>query len=143
MPFVGGARIGTATLNTIRTQPIAPRLTHSKLTNVGAFWSPGQGMRPPPGRPPGRGWGLYVSASVHKGQHLHIDNVKTNKTTKTVTITADARGTGKQQKTTEKQEAMVGRVGGMKAEKWTVIVKDHQGHTLMKKSMMVGGPPAP
>jgi hypothetical protein len=143
MPFVGGARIGTATLNTIRTQPIAPKLTHSKLTNVGAFWSPGQGVRPPPGHPPGHGWGLYVTASVHKGQHLQIDNVKTNKTAKTVTITADARGTGKQQKATEKQEAMVGRVGGMKAEKWTVIVKDHQGHTLMKKSMMVGGPPAP
>jgi hypothetical protein len=143
MPFVGGARLGTFNASTIRTQPIAPKLTHSKLTNVGAFWSPGQGMRPPPGGPQGHSWGLYINASVHKGQHLQIDGVKTSKTTKTVTITADARGTGKQGKTTEKQEALVGRVGGLKAEKWTVIVKDHQGHVLMKKAMMVGGPPAP
>ena len=141
MPFVGGARIGT--FSTIRTQPIAPKLTHSKLSSVGAFWSPGQGVAPPPGRPQGHGWGLYINANVHKGQHLQVDGIKTNKSTKTVTITAGARGTGKAQKATEKQEAYVARVGGLKAEKWTVIVKDAQGHQLMKKQMMVGGPPAP
>jgi hypothetical protein len=137
MPFVGGARIGT-----FRPAPVAPKLTHSSVSKIALHWSPGQGMRPPPGGPPPRMWGLYLTGSVHKGHHLHVDGVKLNKANKTVTIQVDARGQGAPGKTSVTEEKFVGGGFPLKAERWTVIVKDG-GKVVAKKSMMLGGPPAP
>ena len=144
MPFVGGGMMGTMNrVGGIRLPPAAPKTQHSKLTSVGLYWSPGQGIRPPSGNPPAHQWGLYLTANVHKGHDLKVSGVTLNKTTKTLTLKADARGSGAAGRGTSKQEEFVRGGFGVKAEKWTVIVKDSTGKVLAKKTMFLGGPPAP
>lgn len=121
--------------------PIAPNLKHSELKNVQLRWSPGQGIQPPPGFPPARRWGLYLEADVKNGHALHLDGVKMNKATKTLTIEVDARGQGTPASGTQSQELFVRGGFSLKAESWTVVVKDG-GKVLSQRKMMLGGPPA-
>jgi hypothetical protein len=118
-------------------------INHSPLTSVSLFWSAGQGVRPLPGQTGGHGWGLYLSASVKSGHTMQIDGIKLNKSTRTLTITADARGIGAAGKTSRKQEQHIQGSFGMKPQKWTVVVKNDFYKVVAKKTLMLGGPPAP
>lgn len=122
-----------------RAKHVTPAVSPS-ITKVGAYWSPGQGMVRPGEQ--GRQWGLYVSGSVKQGHDLKIASVKRDLAKKTVTITVGSPGSGTGKKT-ESKEAFAGGGFSMQAQKWTVVVKDQKGHQLLKKQMMLGGPPAP
>jgi hypothetical protein len=131
------SRLATA----LKPAAIAPNLKHSELKDVRLRWSPGQGARPLPGMPIRR-MGLFVSADVKKGHKLHIDSVKMNSAQKTVTVEVDARGLGTPASGTENQELFVRGGFSLKAERWTVVVKDG-GKEVSRRQMMLGGPPAP
>ena len=114
---------------------------HSAVTSVHLNWSPGQGVRPPPGKPIHQR-GLYLTGNVSNGHALHIGKITKNTSKKTITITVDARGQGAPMAGKQAEQKFVGSAAGMKAEKWTVVVKDPAGLVLVRREMTLGGPPA-
>ena len=116
-------------------------IKHSGVTHVQLSWSNGQGVRPAPGMPV-HPRGLYLTGDVRTGHFLQIDKVSRNTSKKTITITVDARGPGAPRAGKQPEQKFVGGAVDMKAEKWTVVVKDGEGHEIARREMMLGGPPA-
>src|SRR5437868_3845153 len=100
------------------TQHPSSATQHSAVKSVSVRWSPGQGVRPPPGAP-FHSRGLYVSGSVKAGQTLKIESVKMNKTTKTMTIKVDARGKATSNKAEKAEGFATGNIG-FQPERWKV-----------------------